>query len=63
MYFIFKKIRKWGKHSIKTSKTLKKKIKACTLKYNNLSLLKGFRRFFIGSLCGLSLEIGHLDGL
>ena len=32
-------------------------------RYNNPSLLKGFKRFFIDGLCRLLLEAGHLDNL
>ena len=32
-------------------------------RYNNPSLLKGFKRFFIDDSCRLSLEDGHLDNL
>jgi hypothetical protein len=37
--------------------------RAITLKYNNLSFLKWFKRFFIGSLCGLLLETEYIDNL
>jgi hypothetical protein len=32
-------------------------------RYNNPSLLKGFKRFFIDDSCRLSLEAGHLNNL
>jgi hypothetical protein len=34
-----------------------------TPRYNNSSLIEGFKRFIIGSLCGLLLEAGQLDDL
>lgn len=44
-------------------KYLKHKKKGSTLKYNNLSLLKGFKRFFAIDLCGLHLKVRHFDDL
>jgi hypothetical protein len=41
----------------------KKKKRASTQRYNNLSHLKGFTRFCTSGSCGLSLEDGHLDDL
>jgi len=40
-----------------------KKERASTLRYNNFSLLKRFKRFFIGDLCELLLEARHLNDL
>jgi hypothetical protein len=34
-----------------------------TLKYNNSSLLKGFKRYLTSGSCELSLEVEHLDDL
>jgi len=40
-----------------------KKKKTSTQRHNNLSLLKEFKRFFIGASCRLPLIVGHLDDL
>jgi hypothetical protein len=51
--------RKEGEYSMEP-KTQKKR--TSTLRYNNLSLLKKFRRFLTSS-CGLPLKAGYLDDL
>ena len=46
-------------YNTKTPKTKEKKTN--TLRYNNLFLLKRFKRILIGDSCRLLLEAGHLD--
>jgi hypothetical protein len=50
------------KYSTETPKIQKKK-RVNTLRYNNLSLQKGSRKFLIGGSYELLLEAGYLDYL
>jgi len=49
--------------SYKTPRKHTKKKRVITQRHINPPLIKEFKRFFIGGLCGLPLEVGHVDDL
>ena len=53
-------IRRRVKYNIETPKTQNR---VSIHRYNKPSLLKRFRKFLISDSYGLSLEVGHLNGL